>query len=199
MIRPLAIAAALSLAATVVAAQPAPAVQILKIQGVVAEATADKVRITTADGKVVAVGMTPATRLMRVKPIAISAIAAGSYIGTANTLRPDGTGVSVEVHVIPGGSTEVYRPMGDGNMMTNGVVGRVVGTAEGQALDVQAGGAVRHIVVPAGTPIVLMTPLAGAGEIKVGDRVSVRASAAADGALTAVMVSVGESGYAPPL
>ena len=86
------------------------------------------------------------------KPVALDAIAPGSFIGTTEVEKADGTGTSLEVHVFPAGVKQGeghyawdLRP---GSMMTNGTVDTAVTGVEGRTVtvsyaggDAQGGGA----------------------------------------------------------
>ena len=138
------------------------------------------------------------------KNIGVSAIQPGSFIGTTNVDKPDGTGQSTEVHVFPPGQRggEGHYPMGSsGNMMTNGDVTTVVTDAKGQELDIKyngrGGSGVRHVVVPPGTPVVLFTS-GDHSVVKPGIQVLVFAFKGQDGALHAMGVLTSENGAALP-
>ena len=139
------------------------------------------------------------------KNIDVGAIQPGSFIGTTNVDKPDGTGQSTEVHVFPPGQRggEGHYPMpGQNAMMTNGDVTTVVTSAKGQEVDIKyngrGGSGVRHVVVPPGTPVVQFTP-GDRSLIKPGVHVLMFAAKGQDGALHAMGVITGENGAAPPL
>ncbi|HLI66011.1 MAG TPA: hypothetical protein VKU90_06570 [Caulobacteraceae bacterium] len=182
-----------------VAAQGAPHI----VRGVVAAMTGNSLTITTKDGKTVAVTLAPTWMVAVLKPIPVSAIQPGSFIGTTEMPQADGTGVSVEVHVFPPGVKmgEGHYPwdLQPGAMMTNGTVGTVTAVSNGQALDVSYPGGTRHVVVPANVPIVLITPGGDHALVHTGVAVFLVAQAAADGSLTAGAVSVGADGAPPPM
>lgn len=116
-------------------------------------------------------------------PGTIADIKSGSFIGTTNVPSADGTGQSTEVHIFPPGVKmgEGDRPMGasssagasrmtngavsavgpaqDGSAsrMTNGSVGAVANASAGLEMDVAYAGGKRHIVVPAKTPVMVMS------------------------------------------
>jgi|WetSurMetagenome_2_1015567.scaffolds.fasta_scaffold91283_2 hypothetical protein len=171
-------------------------------------------QIQTLDGNTLTVAQAsgPATILLAdnwtvtvLKKIDVGAIKPGSFIGTTNVDKPDGTGQSTEVHVFPPGvrGGEGHYPMpGQNAMMTNGDVTTVVTGAKGQEVDIKyngrGGSGVRHVVVPPGTPIVQFTP-GDRSVIKPGVNVLIFAIKGQDGALHANGVITGENGAAPPL
>ena len=96
--------------------------------------------ITGRDGKTVNVNLAPNWAVAVLKPIPVDQIQPGSFIGTTEMPQPDGTGLSVEVHVFPPGVKmgEGHYPwdLEPGAMMTNGTVGTVAAVSGGRALDV---------------------------------------------------------------
>ena len=202
MIRTAAALAALSLA-TVANAQTPPGPTV--VRGSVSAMTDAQLTIKTDKGPQV-VALAPNWSVAVMKPVAIDAIQPGSFIGTTNVDKPDGTGTSTEIHVFPPGvrAGEGHYPWrgAAGSMMTNGDVTMVVTSAKGRELDIkyngQGGAGVRHVVVPPGTPIV--TFAAGDRSIlKPGAQVLIFATTGPDGKLHAGGVTTGENGAAPPM
>ncbi len=203
MIRPVAAAlAALALSATVVAAQPpatppAPTV----VRGTVSVLTDGSMTVKTDKGPQV-VGLTPTWSVAVMKPVAIDAIQAGSFIGTSEMPKADGQGESLEVHVFPPGVKMGEGHYGwdlkPGSMMTNGTVGTVVAGKKGsRELDVSYSYGQRHIIVPANVPVVQIGP--GKREmVKVGTPVFMVVQKTPNG-LMAGSVSIGENGAKPPM
>ncbi|MDO8377697.1 hypothetical protein [Phenylobacterium sp.] len=205
-----ALAAALALAAAPALAQPSPAIvrqapatriapQI--VRGVVKVAKVDALVLKTREGKEVTVNLAPTWTVSVMKPITVAAIQPGSFIGTAEMPQKDGRGKSLEVHIFPPGvkmgEGHYAWDLKKGSMMTNGTVGKVVASKNGQELDVTYSYGTRHIVVPKNVPIVQITP----GEramIKPGVSVFLVAQPSAKG-LTTNAISTGEKGKAPPM
>ena len=197
------IVSAIATAAALVAALPALAqVPTDHIRGKVKSLTGSSLVVQGKNGKVYAVSLSTGWTVTVVKPVEMSAIAPGSFIGTTNINRPDGSGRSLEVHVFPPGVK-----MGEGHyawdlkphsMMTNGTVGKVTTGSHGRTLEVAYAGGTRTIVVPPGAPVVGFGPGAPA-MIKPGVAVFILATKAADGALNASGVTIGEKGAAPPM
>jgi hypothetical protein len=84
-------------------------------------------------------------------------------------------------------------------MMTNGTVGKVVAVGAGRALDVTYPSGTRHVVVPAGAPIVQITPGGAQSLIQPGVSVFLVAATGPDGGLVTNSVSTGVGGAAPPM
>jgi hypothetical protein len=148
------------------------------------------------------VGLTPTWSVAVMKPVAIDAIQAGSFIGTTEMPKADGMGDSLEVHVFPPGVKMGEGHYGwdlkPGSMMTNGTVGTVVAGKKGsRELDVSYSYGQRHITVPASVPVVQIGP--GKREmVKVGTPVFMVVQKGPNG-LMAGSVSVGENGAKPPM
>ena len=183
-------------------AQPGPPPNIVQVRGTVQSIDATSLTVLQ-NGAATTVVLPATTRVSIVKKIDVSAIQPGSFIGTTNVDKPDGTGQSTEVHVFAPGVRmgEGHYPMPTGGMMTNGDVTMVVTGAKGQELDIkydgQGGKGVRHVVVPPGTPVIAMTP-GDRSLLKPGVALTVVANKGDGGALTALAINLGENGAPPP-
>jgi hypothetical protein len=204
MIKIAAGAAALALLAQAAYAQaPAPAVPTV-VRGKVTALAAGAMTVQPDKGAPQKVALAPNWSVAVMKPVAVDAIQPGSFIGTTNMPKGDGVGTSLEVHVFPPGVKMGEGHYGwdlkTGSMMTNGTVGKVMAGKKGsRELDVAYNGSgLRHIVVPAKTPVVQIT--GGSRElVKVGTPVFMVARKLPDGTLAAASVSVGENGAKPPM
>ncbi len=194
----LAAVASLALALPALAQPPAPQ----RVRGQVISVTATTLTIKTRDGKTQAIALTPSWGVTLVTPVAVSAIQPGSFVGTTEVERPDGTGRSLEVHVFPPGVK-----MGEGHYdwdlkpnskMTNGTVGKVTAGHHGQELDITYPTGQRHVVVPKTVPVVQMGP-GDRAMIKPGGHVFIIAGQAPSGGLVTNMVVTGVGGAAPPM
>ena len=194
----LAIAGAASAQTPPAQTPPAPTV----VRGTVTALTDSSMTVKTAKGPQT-VGLTPSWSVAVMKPVAIDAIQAGSFIGTSEMPNKDGTsGKSLEVHVFPPGVKMGEGHYGwdlkPGSMMTNGTVGEVVAGKKGsRELDVSYSYGKRHITVPANVPVVQIAP--GKRDlVKVGTPVFMVVQKTANG-MMAGSVSVGENGAKPPM
>jgi hypothetical protein len=173
------------------------------VRGVVAAVTADSLTVTGRDGKPVTVALAPGWMVAVLKPIPAEAIIPGSFIGTTEMPQADGSGLSLEVHVFPPGVKmgEGHYPwdLQPGAMMTNGTVGTVTAVGAGRALDVTYPSGTRHVVVPAGAPIVQITPGGAQSLIHPGVSVFLVAVQGPGGGLVTNSVSTGVDGAAPPM
>jgi hypothetical protein len=189
--------AALASASSAIAQAPAD-----HIRGKVKSLTGNTLLVQEKSGPPVAVKLSDHWSVVVVVPVDPSAIAPGSFIGTSEVDKPDGTGRSLEVHVFPPGVKigEGHYPWDKKphSMMTNGTVGKVVASAKGRSLDVSYPGGEKHILVPPNIPVVQITP--GKRElVAAGAKVFIIPVRQADGSLLADTLVVGSGGAAPPM
>lgn len=193
-------AAALAVA-TPAAAQPAAP---LPVRGVVTQIDAARLTVKPKSGKPVTVDLTPDWTVQVTKPIAVTEIKEGSFIGTAELPQADGTGRSLEVHVFPPGvkvgEGHYAWNLRKGSMMTNGTVGKVTVGAKGRELQVSYPTGQRKIVVPPKVPVVQIMP-GTRPLVKKGAPVFLLAFPKPGGAggLITGAVAVGEKGAPPPM
>ena len=193
--------AALTLAASAAIAQTPAAPSV--VRGTVTAIDAGSVTVKGEKGGSQKVGLTPNWSVAVMKPVAIDAIKPGSFIGTAEMPKKDGTGKSLEVHVFPPGVKMGEGHYGwdlkKGSMMTNGTVGTVVAGKRGsRQLEVSYSYGKRMINVPANVPIV---QIAGGTRamVKPGVPVFMVVQKTAGGQLMAGSISVGENGTKPAM
>ena len=174
------------------------------VRGKVTALAADGMTVQPDKGPAVKVALAPNWTVAVMKPVAIDAIQAGSFIGTTNMPQGEGKGSALEVHVFPPGVKMGEGHSGwdlqPGSMMTNGTVGKVVAGKKGsRELEVAYNGTgLRHIVVPGNVPVVQIT--GGTRElVKTGTPVFMVVRKNPDGSMTAGSVSVGENGAKPPM
>jgi hypothetical protein len=172
------------------------------VRGTIQSLEKDTLILKTDEGKTETILLAQDWSVSVLKPVNISAIRPGSFIGTAEMPQEGNTGRSLEVHVFPPGvkAGEGHYPwsLGKGSMMTNGTVGKVAQGAKGRELTVSYPNGERKIVVPSGVPIV---------QINNGDRAMIKPGLPAfllvgktpEGTLTARFISIGENGSKPPM
>jgi hypothetical protein len=195
-------------------ATPSPAsAQPQLTPGVVVMASATELAINSSDTPAT-FQLSPATTIMVAHTGTVADIKPGSFIGTTNVPSADGTGQSTEVHIFPPGVKmgEGDRPMGatpaapasrmtngtvsaaapaeaSATRMTNGSVGAVANAPAGLAMDVAYAGGQRHIVVPADTPVMVMS--SGTTELlKPGVKVLVGAVPGPNGSRDATFINI---------
>jgi hypothetical protein len=197
ILRSIALAAALA-AALPVLAQTASE----HIRGKVKSLTSDALVIQPRHGGAETVKLSADWAVVVMKPVDVAAIQPGSFIGTTEFEKPDGTGVSLEVHVFPPGVK-----MGEGHypwdlkphsMMTNGTVGTVTAKGKGRMLEVSYPTGSRRILVPPNVPVVTTVPGDRSLVVK-GVSVFILAAKQADGTFAANRVLVGVGAAAPPM
>lgn len=197
MILPAVIAATASAAA---AQQPPASLQ--PIRGVVSSFDGKQIVVKTAKDGLRTIDLAPDWRAQVMKPIAVTEIREGSFIGTTEMPQEDGTGRSLEVHVFPPGVKMGEGHYGwslkKGSMMTNGTVGKVKSGAKGRELEVSYTTGMRRIVVPPKVPVVQITD-ADRGVVKKGVSVFVMAMPKPAGGLVTGAVGVGADGAKPPM
>lgn len=192
-----ALAGALALAFATSAAAQAPQI----IRGVVTDVQAEKITVRPKSGQPVTVGLTKDWRVAVTKPISVSEIKPGSFIGSAEMPQADGTGRSLEVHVFPPGvkigEGHYAWDKKKGSMMTNGTVGKINVAKGGRELEVDYGTGKRKVTVPRSVPIVQITDGQRA-QLKRGTPVFLIAGATPGGLVTNA-VTIGEGGKPPPM
>jgi RNase P/RNase MRP subunit p29 len=179
---------------------PAPAPT--GVRGAIVSASGDNLVVKTNRGAEQAIKLDKDTRVAAISLANINDIKPGSYIGAAAIPQPDGSQKALEVHVFPpalAGTGDGHRPfdLAPNSTMTNGTVGDVV-ASNGRTLTLKYKGGEKKIIVPEDVPIVNIE----AGDrtlLVVGAKVVVRARKNPDGSLTAVSVSAGKNGVAPPM
>src|SRR3989344_756672 len=192
-------AAALAVPAPAAAPPAAP----LPVRGVVTRIGGARLTVKPKSGKPVTGGLPPDWTVQVTKPIAVTEIKEGSFIGTAELPQADGTGRSLEVHVFPPGvkvgEGHYAWNLRKGSMMTNGTVGKVTVGAKGRELQVSYPTGQRKIVVPPKVPVVQIMP--GARPmVKKGAPVFLLAfPKPGGGGLITGAVAVGEKGSPPPM
>ncbi len=196
----LAAVAALALAGAA-QAQPAGPPKIDRAEGVVTAISASEVTLSESGGKTETIKLVPTWGVSVSKAISVDEIAPGSYLGTTNYAKPDGTGRSVEVHVSPPGvkgpGVDFLMDAAANTTMTNGVVAKVVRSDGGQVFDVDYGKGVRKITVPPGTPIV-MNSQGDRSLVKPGTKVRIVTFAPPGGGEARQFMTVGANGELPP-
>jgi RNase P/RNase MRP subunit p29 len=179
---------------------PAPAPT--GVRGAIVSASGDNLVVKTNRGAEQAVKLDKDTRVAAISLANINDIKPGSYIGAAAIPQPDGSQKALEVHVFPpalAGTGDGHRPfdLAPNSTMTNGTVGDVV-ASNGRTLTLKYKGGEKKIIVPEDVPIVNIE----AGDrslLVVGAKVVVRARKNPDGSMTAVSISAGKNGVAPPM
>jgi len=175
-----------------------------RIRGTVEALDGNMLTVKTREGPSVKIALAENAAVSAIKAIELSAIAPGSYIGTAAMGSPAGGFTALEVLVFP----EAARGTGEGRFpwdlapdstMINATVSTVaVAAGAGRELLVTHKGETSKVTVPVGVPVVTITP-ADRSLLVPGAPVFIGAQKAADGSLTAARVTAGKDGVAPPM
>jgi len=195
--------AALPLLARPGLAQLAPTT---RIHGTITGLTDNMLAVRTTGGDAVSIAFGPGTPITGVTAASLADIKPGDFVGTAARPGPDGTLVALEVHIFPEsmrGSGEGHRPfnMGPQSTMTNGTVGSDsadVSSVSGRSITVKYAGGEKTVLVPPDVPVVRFEP-GTLAMLAPGAQVSITASEATGGVLSAVRIAVGEAGVTPPV
>jgi hypothetical protein len=194
---------ALGLAGTLALAQTAaPTNPVLRLRGVIEKIEVGSVTIKERRGETIKLVMADNMPMNEVYPIAMTDIKAGSFIGTAAMPKPDGTLEALEVLVFP----EAMRGTGEGHnpwdlqkdsTMTNATVADLKVAPNGRQLRLTYKGGEKIVNVADGAPIVTFRP----GEkslLVVGAKVLIQTQEK-DGKPTALRMTIGRDGFAPPM
>ena len=174
---------------------------VVRLRGIVQEATPTKLTVKDRSGEVVVLGLTDKLVLQEVYPIALADIRPGSFIGTAAVPQPDGTQRAIAVTVFPEsarGAGEGSRPfdLQPDSTMTNATVADLAEAPAGRTLRLKYKDGEKTVVVPAGAPVVTFKP--GDRSLLVpGASVSLSAQAV-NGSPTALRINAGRNGFVLP-
>jgi len=174
---------------------------VVRLRGIVQDATPTKLTVKDRSGEVVVLGLTDKLVLQEVYPIALADIRPGSFIGTAAVPQPDGTQRAIAVTVFPEsarGAGEGSRPfdLQPDSTMTNATVADLAEAPAGRTLRLKYKDGEKTVVVPAGAPVVTFKP--GDRSLLVpGASVSLSAQAV-NGSPTALRINAGRDGFVLP-
>jgi len=174
-----------------------------RIRGDIVAIEGTKLQVRMREGPVADIDLDDKYTVTAVVKIAPSAIARGSFVGTASMPEVDGTLRALEVLVFPEsgrGSGEGHYPwdLQPGSMMTNATVVEVVDVGAGRRMTLRYKDGEKVVTVPPAVPIVTFQP--GSREMVVpGAHVILSATVRPDGTLAATRMSVGKDGLVPPM
>ncbi len=190
-------------------AQPAPAQPPVRLRGTIEKVEPGSFTLRERSGELITLVRPADMAVSEVLPLKLTDIKAGSYIGTAAMPQSDGTQLALEVLVFP----EAARGTGEGHFpwdlqpestMTNATVADLVAAPVtvpgGQKMTLKYKGGEKTVIVPAGAPVVTFKPGKEdeAALVVPGARVLVTAQLK-DGKPTALRMTVGRNGFAPPM
>lgn len=194
------LAASLVLLCSIALAQaPAPT---QRLRGVVKAFDGSTLVLAERSGETVSLVLADNFSVNEVVPIELTAIRAGSFVGTAAVPAADGTLRALEVLVFP----EAARGTGEGHSawdlqpgstMTNATVAELATTPQGRSLTLRYKDGEKTVIVPDNVPVVTFKP-GDRALIVVGAKVVVTAQLR-DGKPTALRALAGRDGFAPPM
>lgn len=199
-------AAALVATASVPVLAAAQNADPVRIRGTIVRVDAKTLVVQDRGGEVVSLARPADMPVSEVYRIKLSDIKRGSFIGTAAMPQPDGTQKAIEVVVFPEaarGTGEGHRPWDllPDSTMTNATVADLAAAPKsvrgGQQMRLTYKGGEKTVIVPPDAPVVTFRP--GTDALLVpGAKVMVNAQEK-NGTPTALRVTAGRDGFAPPM
>jgi RNase P/RNase MRP subunit p29 len=178
----------------------------VRIRGTIVRVDANTLVVQDRSGEVVSLARPADMQLSEVYRIKLADIKQGSFIGTAAMPQADGTQKALEVVVFPEaarGTGEGHRPWDllPQSTMTNATVADLAAAPKsvrgGQQLRLTYKGGEKTVIVPPDVPVVTFRP--GTETLLVpGAKVLVNAQEK-NGTPTALRVTAGRNGFAPPM
>lgn len=201
------LATALCLSAAILPlAASAQNAETVRIRGTLVRVDASTLVVQDRGGEVVSLARPADLAVSEVYRIKLSDIKRGSFIGTAAMPQADGTQKALEVVVFPEaarGTGEGHRPWDllPQSTMTNATVADLAAAPKsvhgGQQLRLTYKGGEKTVIVPPDVPVVTFRP--GTDALLVpGAKVLVNAQEK-NGTPTALRVTAGRNGFAPPM
>ncbi|MBC7801021.1 MAG: hypothetical protein H7Z10_10395 [Gemmatimonadaceae bacterium] len=196
--RPLLLALAAATIARPAIAQTTPR----RVRGTIDTLDGSTLVVTSREGEVLRIVLTPAYTVAAVLPTELSAVRPGAYIGMT-AVGPKDKLRAAAVFVFPEaarGTAEGHGPwdLMPGSTMTNAAIEAEATGADGRDLTLLFKGERLVVTVPPGTPIVTSAPGTPA-LLTPGAKVLITTQQAADGSLSAARVNVGKDGFTPPM
>ena len=196
----------LTAAALPISASAQAASEQVRIRGTIVRVDANTLVVQDRGGEVVSLARPADMAVSEVYRIKLSDIKQGSFIGTAAMPQADGTQKALEVVVFPEaarGTGEGHRPWDllPQSTMTNATVADLAAAPKsvrgGQQLRLTYKGGEKTVIVPPDVPVVTFRP--GTETLLVpGAKVLVNAQEK-NGTPTALRVTAGRNGFAPPM
>lgn len=162
-----------------------------RVRGTIAASNGNVFTVNAPGGKGVDIQLAEKTVIVFTQPISLADIKPGDFLGVTSMKHKDGTLTAVEVRRFPKPVNPGHRPFDgkDDQTMTNATVSATVQSANGHELTLTYDGGSQKVVVPDSASISSLVP-GNPSQLVPGAAVSLTASPAADGKLTAVRVQV---------
>lgn len=180
--------------------------ETVRIRGTLVRVDANTLIVQDRGGEVISLARPADMAVSEVYRIKLSDIKRGSFIGTAAMPQADGTQKALEVVVFPEaarGTGEGHRPWDllPQSTMTNATVADLAAAPKsvrgGQQLRLTYKGGEKTVIVPPDVPVVTFRPGTEA-LLEPGAKVLVNAQEK-NGTPTALRVTAGRNGFAPPM
>jgi hypothetical protein len=174
----------------------------MRLRGTIEKVDATSIVLKERNGQTTKLAIADNLTVTEVVPVDPSMVQSGAFVGTAAVTGADGRLSALEVLVFP----EAMRGTGEGHSqwdlqpgstMTNATVAEVVPGAKGREMTLRYQGGEKTIVVPDGIPVVTLKP-ADRSLLVPGAKVLVSAQVR-NGTPTALRVTAGRNGFAPPM
>lgn len=134
--------------------------QPTRVRGTIAAFNGQVLSVTDARGAGAQVTVGEKTEIVFARPIALSEIKPGDFLGVTSMKQADGKLVAYEVRRFPQALNPGHRPFDgrDDQTMTNATVGAVVQSASGRDLVLTYDGGAQHISVPQNASVSELVP-----------------------------------------
>ena len=162
-----------------------------RVRGTIAEASGKELSVKTRDQGRVNVRLSEDTAIVFTKPIKLSDIKQGDFLGVTSVKGKDGKLTATEVRRFPKPVNPGHRPFDgrDDQTMTNATVSTVVQATKGRELTLTYKGGSQKVVVPEDASISMLVP-GNRSQLVEGARVNLTARPDDEGKLTAVRIQV---------
>lgn len=186
---------------------PNPDGRPMRLRGTLTAVSSDQIELRLRSGESVSLALSPKLSVTEIYPISFADIHPGSFVGVGATRERDGSQRAIAVMVFP----EALRGTGEGHRpfdflpqatMTNATVAGFSALAdgrpatEGRQLRLTYKDGEQSIVVPQDAPVVSLRP--GTRELLVAGATVTLTAQPVDGKPTALRISAGRNGFAPP-
>ena len=191
----------LALPRAATAQAPTPASPPRRLRGTLTEVSPGQIVLRLRTGESVDLALSPQLTVTEIYPISFADIQPGNFVGVGATRERDGSQRAIAVMVFPEamrGTGEGHRPFDflPQSTMTNATVAGFSAAADGRQLRLTYKDGEQSIIVPQEAPVVSLRP--GTRDLLVtGATVSLTAQPV-DGKPTALRISAGRNGFAPP-
>lgn len=162
-----------------------------RIRGTLSTVSADTIVVRTSEGKTFDIQITDSTRITHARPIAMSDIKSGDFLGVTSVRQKDGTLRAYDVRRFPKPVNPGHRPFDgrDDQTMTNATVSATLQSASARELVLSYEGGSQKVAVPPGAAITTLAP-GERSQLVAGAYVSLLAAPDATGKLAARSVEV---------